>query len=449
MKDNNNYFPPSPIESPSSTTIQKEYCFPINTTIDNKQTTDYSSIYSPPTSPLILSSSYYDHPPDQTIQKRKSAPQLLWEPQWEKVDIQSLTLENAKLQRANRILKVDREAWLQEQIQPLDEHIRELTVANIRWQRASRLLQQELDESQKELKTLKENQLQSSTLTSSMGPEYQYLVNMVHFLQDHYSQTSKKESISDQEYNLNQKNVDSDDHTIVKQQQQQEKRNTSYYNKKIYQLEQKIQTLSNNLNSREHDVVLLTNDLSNKDQQVTQLNNQLNHYRKIIEEHGISVPSNPLDQILDDILSENEQQQQQIKNRKNLHRLTCSSIDSNLSSGSTLWDESHCTTPGFFSPKQQEEIFIKNNNIPGSFLTMNYNEEEEQEEKENDGSIFPVWMAILEHDQYVSFILLSMTLGLASKLGIHDDWMVPLTLFSLILSYLRNATSDFQVKFSS
>lgn len=85
--------------------------------------------------------------------------------------------------------------------------------------------------------------------------------------------------------------------------------------------------------------------------------------------------------------------------------------------------------------------------MPGSFLAINDNKEEE--DVDADDSIFPVWMAILEHDQYVSFILLSMILGLASKLGIHDDWMVPLTLFSLILSYLRNATSDFQVKFSS
>ncbi|CAO3623818.1 unnamed protein product [Cunninghamella blakesleeana] len=471
----NNYFPPSPIDTPSTPTLQKDYGFPINTN-NGKQFIDYTSTYSPPTSPLILTNYHDQSNPQQKQQhqRRKShpPPQNIWEPQWE-VDIQSLTLENAKLQRTNRILKVDREAWLQEQIRPLDEQIRELTAANIRWQRASRLLQQELDESNHELNAFKENQLQQSMINRHhpihmndnithhhTGSEYQYLVNMIHFLQDH--QTSKKEDNSDEAY--------SSDQSIEKKEEiEEEKRKKnqtnsssilSNYNKKIYQLEKKMETLSKNLNTRENDIVLLTNELSKKDQMVTQLNNQLIHFRQMIEKHGIPILSKPLDHTLNDSLSDDDnnielEQQQKIKK---LHRLTCLSIDSTLSNGSTLYDEYNCTTPDLSSssPKHHHHQYENNNMIikkklPGTFIMVEKMKEGHSmdDNDDDDSNIIPTWMTIFEQEYFISFILLSVILGLASKLGISDDWMVPSTLFTLVLCYLKNAASDFQVRFSS
>ncbi|KAG2202049.1 hypothetical protein INT47_006241 [Mucor saturninus] len=94
--------------------------------------------------------------------------------------IEQLTLQNVKLQRTNRLLKVDTDNLIEQKTSPLQKTIQELTVSNVRLQRALKLLQQELDE-----KTLKLNQFNHNQILQmkSVGPEYEFLVQNINLLQ--------------------------------------------------------------------------------------------------------------------------------------------------------------------------------------------------------------------------------------------------------------------------
>ncbi|KAI9266640.1 hypothetical protein BDA99DRAFT_536060 [Phascolomyces articulosus] len=93
--------------------------------------------------------------------------------------IESLTLQNVKLQRTNRLLKVDTDNLIKQKTQPLQENIRDLTLANVQLQRATRLLQQDLEEKTTSLENFKQEQIMQM---KSVGPEYEYLVQMVNLL---------------------------------------------------------------------------------------------------------------------------------------------------------------------------------------------------------------------------------------------------------------------------
>ncbi|ORZ16533.1 hypothetical protein BCR42DRAFT_327665, partial [Absidia repens] len=88
--------------------------------------------------------------------------------------IESLTLSNVRLQRSNRLLKVDTDNLIEQKTQPLQTTIRELTFNNVQLQRTTRLLQQDLED-----KTEKLNQFQADQVLSmkTVGPEYEYLIN--------------------------------------------------------------------------------------------------------------------------------------------------------------------------------------------------------------------------------------------------------------------------------
>ncbi|KAI8984484.1 hypothetical protein BDF20DRAFT_860253 [Mycotypha africana] len=94
--------------------------------------------------------------------------------------IESLTLQNVKLQRTNRLLKVDTDDLIKQKTDPLEKTIQELTIANVKLQRTARLLQQEVDEKTKELNKLKEDHI---IKMKSVGPEYEFLVQNINLLQ--------------------------------------------------------------------------------------------------------------------------------------------------------------------------------------------------------------------------------------------------------------------------
>lgn len=94
--------------------------------------------------------------------------------------IEQLTLQNVKLQRTNRLLKVDTDNLIEQKTSPLEKTIQELTVANVRLQRATKLLQQELDEKTNQLNNYKQNQILQM---KSVGPEYEFLVQNINLLQ--------------------------------------------------------------------------------------------------------------------------------------------------------------------------------------------------------------------------------------------------------------------------
>ena len=93
--------------------------------------------------------------------------------------IERLTLQHVKLQRTNRLLKVDTDNLIKQKTQPLEENVRQLTLANVQLQRAARLLQQDLEEKSNCLEKLKQEQI---TQMKSVGPEYEFLVQMINHL---------------------------------------------------------------------------------------------------------------------------------------------------------------------------------------------------------------------------------------------------------------------------
>jgi chromosome segregation ATPase len=94
--------------------------------------------------------------------------------------IEQLTLQNVKLQRTNRLLKVDTDNLIEQRTSPLEKTIEELTVANVKLQRTTRLLQQDLNERLEELNGMKEKQI---VQMKSVGPEYEFLVQNINLLQ--------------------------------------------------------------------------------------------------------------------------------------------------------------------------------------------------------------------------------------------------------------------------
>ncbi|KAI7865955.1 hypothetical protein BDF14DRAFT_1743965 [Spinellus fusiger] len=93
--------------------------------------------------------------------------------------IETLTLQNVKLQRTNRLLKVDTDNLIEQKTRPLEEKIRSLTLNNVQLQRVTRLLQQDLEEKTKNIASLQYDQIMRM---KSVGPEYEFLVQMVNVL---------------------------------------------------------------------------------------------------------------------------------------------------------------------------------------------------------------------------------------------------------------------------
>ncbi|KAI8059869.1 hypothetical protein BC940DRAFT_247299, partial [Gongronella butleri] len=88
--------------------------------------------------------------------------------------IEQLTLSNVKLQRANRLLKVDTDNVVEERTQPLRDTIRDLMLSNVQLQRSTRLLQQEVDERNRQFQRFQADQIRNM---KNVGPEYEYLLN--------------------------------------------------------------------------------------------------------------------------------------------------------------------------------------------------------------------------------------------------------------------------------
>ncbi|KAL1920941.1 uncharacterized protein VTP21DRAFT_11576 [Calcarisporiella thermophila] len=91
--------------------------------------------------------------------------------------VERLTLQNVRLQRANRLLKVEQENNTNSAKAEAEERCQVLKLQNVRLQRANRLLKQELDENILEIRRLR-----SEAPLKEMGPQYEFLVQQVAFL---------------------------------------------------------------------------------------------------------------------------------------------------------------------------------------------------------------------------------------------------------------------------
>ncbi|KAI8092744.1 uncharacterized protein BX664DRAFT_371565 [Halteromyces radiatus] len=279
--------PPSPTD-PTSPPLRKESSLYINT----KQALDQPSLFSPPLSPLtspdrlLFNNNHaYKKKTSHQQQQQQQTVHNSWQSSWQEVDIETLTLENAKLQRANRLLKVDRENWLEKRIKPLDQHIRDLTMSNVRWQRATRLLQQELQEAKDQLTQWKRSQWQSKIVCTGSS-EYQFLVDMIHHLQ---SQIHKQSTFNEIGENTT---MTTECNDILSNKQVD-----GYLMEKIQQLEQDLAEALKQLKEQENDKLALTSELLKKDELVTQLekdfmtmSQQLNSLQKIVESHSLKSP---------------------------------------------------------------------------------------------------------------------------------------------------------------
>ncbi|KAI9318542.1 hypothetical protein BX666DRAFT_1929085 [Dichotomocladium elegans] len=92
---------------------------------------------------------------------------------------EELTLSNVRLLRTNRILKLDSDRLVDEQINELKEEIKHLQFQNVRLQRSNRLLQQDLNEYRAEMNKTRGDQIRKM---KTVGPEYEYLVQIINLL---------------------------------------------------------------------------------------------------------------------------------------------------------------------------------------------------------------------------------------------------------------------------
>ncbi|ORX60586.1 hypothetical protein DM01DRAFT_1404825 [Hesseltinella vesiculosa] len=225
------------------------------------------TLYSPPVSPLT---SIQDRTNQNTKKRSTPSPPPMppapWELHWKSVNVEQLTLENAKLQRANRLLKVDTERRVAEQLEPLDRRIETLTIANIRWQRSARLLQQELDDAKSQFDQWK---LRALTNSQWMGPEYQFLVNTVNALQ-HQAQGKNEdcwEARAAADPTMTQlRKLLYQEHNLLASPNQQ----------RVQDLEQELQLAQELLDEQAYDILTLKTELQHKNQLVTSLEKEIN-----------------------------------------------------------------------------------------------------------------------------------------------------------------------------
>ncbi|KAF1797773.1 hypothetical protein FB192DRAFT_1396050, partial [Mucor lusitanicus] len=93
--------------------------------------------------------------------------------------VEQLSLSNARLVRANRILKLDCDRIVEEKTTHLKQALKLSVEQNIRLQRANRLLRDDYLSQTEELNNIKMEQIRKMT---NVGPEYEYLVQVINLL---------------------------------------------------------------------------------------------------------------------------------------------------------------------------------------------------------------------------------------------------------------------------
>ncbi|KAI8992673.1 hypothetical protein BDB01DRAFT_779253 [Pilobolus umbonatus] len=105
--------------------------------------------------------------------------------------IEQLSHSNARLTRANRLLKLDFDRMMDEKTDELKQALKLMIEQNIRLQRTNKLLQYDYDIKAQELNNIKYDEMKKM---KNVGPEYEYLVQMIHLL---YKQISGNTSCDD------------------------------------------------------------------------------------------------------------------------------------------------------------------------------------------------------------------------------------------------------------
>ncbi|KAI8328493.1 hypothetical protein BC941DRAFT_488909 [Chlamydoabsidia padenii] len=442
--------PPSPVDL-TSPSLRKQNELQIFTN-DNDHNR-HPQPWTPPLSPPLVSG-FQDRPLSQysnnTTNRKKPR-----QHHSQKLDIDHLTLENAKLQRANRLLKVDREEWLEKRIQPMEQHIRNLTISNVRWQRAANLLQQEVEECRDQMAALKLNQ----TLYQKTGPEYDFLVNRIHQLQAQISMAHQEKrggKLTD----------------ITKSE-------LFVLLDKIHSLEQDLGRTLLQLAERDEDLAHCRSEISIKDQVMAQLqmdfdeiDKQVRSLQYMLEKGQMtttttSTHEQPVIQTTIEEMNMMLTATSRTRNRRRLIKkkevLSIRDLKSPpATSDTTKNDPSLKSTPDSAPPvihqhsiddsvkdHPTDEQSPPNNNpapshplttmslayiLPGSYPARS----EAATHVYNDTSSMNgwVWAILVWHDLVAPFVITSFFLGLCTKLGISDDWLTPIILLVLVLGQL-------------
>ncbi|CEJ04912.1 hypothetical protein RMCBS344292_18860 [Rhizopus microsporus] len=93
--------------------------------------------------------------------------------------VEHLSIANARLKRANRMLKMESDKKVDEKTVELKQALKRLLEQNIRLQRSNRLLKDDSDTLREELRNIKQDHIRDMT---QVGPEYEYLVQVVNIL---------------------------------------------------------------------------------------------------------------------------------------------------------------------------------------------------------------------------------------------------------------------------
>ncbi|KAJ8662239.1 hypothetical protein O0I10_001932 [Lichtheimia ornata] len=411
--------------------------------------------------------------------------------------IERLTLQNVKLQRTNRLLKVDTDNLIKQKTQPLEENVRQLTLANVQLQRAARLLQQDLEEKSMCLEKLKQEQI---TQMKSVGPEYEFLVQMINLLHRQISGdptcnetccfTLQPISQSTTVMTLPPENDKVDSQHICRPIVHSSVSQGSYaieLENKIVHLEQVVEELDDDKGQilrqmafKDNDIETLKKELQLKDNIVSQLEQdfldleeQLRYLQHELDDRRLTQSK---EEHLQDpkrqsqLLMERKRRSLAIKDSNELEHMLSGDLDYNNlyndQDEDTLCDKESST------PSRLSESF-KIDNEPlhdDQPLDDYYHESLQQASSQHHQAAnisIPCHYSEQLHERGINdtikdksnssgergqhpfalFAVLAGALGFASQLGVTDDWTLPITLAILVSVFLRSeAAKDMQFK---
>ncbi|GAA5805154.1 hypothetical protein HPULCUR_010667 [Helicostylum pulchrum] len=397
--------------------------------------------------------------------------------------IEQLTLQNVKLQRTNRLLKVDTDNLIEQKTSPLEKTIQELTVANVRLQRASKLLQQELDEKTNQLNMLHHNQIMQM---KSVGPEYEFLVQNINLLQRQIAghptcdetccftmqpidQSTMVMTLPSPE-NEDEEDVEAQHicrpviHSAISQ--------GSYaleLENKIGRLEQLIDEMDEEKEHstrqqgyKDNDVETLKKELRIKDEIVSQLEqdfmgleDQIEHLQKELQDQSMFSHNNnrlltpPPPMIQRDpkrqshMLMESKRRSLAVKDTDLLEQMLRGDLEGFEQYQPSEGEEEEEESEDDIISKLEESIRISS---PSAVMIEEYNDKKGTTTTNciscnGFPCTFPCKHSLnpkhsKKDDPFALFTGVTIVLGIASQLGITDDWTVPVTLATLVSGFL-------------
>ncbi|CAO3608931.1 unnamed protein product [Cunninghamella echinulata] len=400
--------------------------------------------------------------------------------------IEALTLSNVRLQRVNRLLKVDTDNIIEQKTQPLKNTIRELTLNNVQLQRTTRLLQQDLED-----KINKLNQFHTDQVLQmkNVGPEYEYLVQMINLLHRQINGDITCESTCcytaapiDQSTVIMTLPPEDGDHEEEGVEAQHVCRPIIHSSisqgsfateleKKVLRLEQRIEELENEKevilrqqSFKDEDIEMLKRELQIKDDIVSQLEQDfmdleeklvvfqkdVNHSDRAIHHHSPSPPPDPKRQ--SQMLMESKRRSLAIKDTDLLEKMLRGDLDMENHTNNDIIPPSPTasTVSSHSHPKEendnQDQTSEKVNEPPSPPSSNHYHQQHPLVSSKPLSCSIPCSYSTFDNDDHnkiplsspapAIFVFITFILGCAAKLSITDDWTLPFVMAVLVSGFL-------------